>query len=81
MNVKTTTTLTPSDITSRIQWILEALPDLKSFWIKGEMINNDSCVEYDGQAVACGYISITPIQFTLTNELYINQLKKKILDE
>ena len=47
------------------------------FWIKGEMINDDSCVEYDGQAVACGYISITPIQFTFTNELYINQLKKE----
>ena len=39
MNVKTTTTLTPSDITSRIQWILEALPDLKNFWIKGEISN------------------------------------------
>lgn len=51
------------------------------FWIKGEMINDDSCVEYDGKAVACGYISITPIQFRLTNEPYINQLKKKILYE
>tara|TARA_Y100000768_G_scaffold374656_1_gene344584 strand:+ start:243 stop:1007 length:765 start_codon:yes stop_codon:yes gene_type:complete len=51
------------------------------FWIKGEIINDDPCVEYDGQAVASGYISITPIQFTLTNELYIKQLKKKILHE
>tara|TARA_Y100000591_G_scaffold305875_1_gene303822 strand:- start:58 stop:822 length:765 start_codon:yes stop_codon:yes gene_type:complete len=51
------------------------------FWIKGKMINDDSCVAYDGQAVFSGYISITPIQFTLTNEPYINQLKKKILHE
>ena len=45
------------------------------------MINDDSCIECDGQAVASGYISITPIQFTLTNESYINQLKKKIIYE
>ena len=45
------------------------------------MINDDSSVEYDGQAVACGYISITPIQFTLTNESYINQLKQKLSHE
>jgi 5'-nucleotidase len=51
------------------------------FWIKGKMINDDSCAAYDGQAVFRGYISITPIQFTLTNEPYINQLKKKILHE
>ena len=51
------------------------------FWIKGEMINDDSNVEYDGKAVASGYISITPIQFALTNESYINQLKKKIVHE
>ncbi len=51
------------------------------FWIKGEMTNDDSCIEYDGQAVASGYISITPIQFALTNKLYLNQLKKKILYE
>ena len=45
------------------------------------MIDDDSSVQYDGQAVARGYISITPIQFKLTNEPYINQLKKKILHE
>ena len=45
------------------------------------MINDDSNVEYDGKAVASGYISITPIQFALTNESYINQLKKKIVHE
>ncbi len=51
------------------------------FWIKGEMINNDSSVEYDGAAVKSGYISITPILFKMTNEPYINKLKKKILYE
>ena len=51
------------------------------FWIKGEMINDDPSIEYDGEAVSNGYVSITPIQFRITNELYINELKKKILYE
>ena len=51
------------------------------FWIKGEMINDDSSVEYDGKAVKSGYISVTPIQFRMTNEPYINKLKKKIIHE
>ena len=51
------------------------------FWIKGEMINDDSSIEFDGKAVKNGYISITPIQFRMTNEQYINKLKKKILHE
>ncbi len=51
------------------------------FWIKGEIINNDSSLEYDGEAVASRYVSITPIQFRVTNELYITELKKKILYE
>tara|TARA_B100000575_G_scaffold174321_1_gene139745 strand:+ start:159 stop:917 length:759 start_codon:yes stop_codon:yes gene_type:complete len=48
------------------------------FWIKGEIISDDSSLEYDGQAVENGYISITPIQFVLTNDSYINQLQKNI---
>ena len=51
------------------------------FWIKGELINDDSSVEYDGKAVKSGYISVTPIQFRMTNEPYINKLKKKIIHE
>ena len=51
------------------------------FWIRGEMINDDSSIEYDGEAVSSGYVSVTPIQFRITNELYINELKKKILYE
>ena len=51
------------------------------FWIKGELINDDSSVEYDGKAVKSGYISVTPIQFRMTNESYINKLKKKIIHE
>jgi len=45
------------------------------------MINDDSSIEYDGKAVKSGHISITPIQFRMTNEQYINKLKKKILHE
>ena len=39
------------------------------FWIRGEMINDDSSIEYDGEAVSSGYVSVTPIQFRITNEL------------
>ena len=51
------------------------------FWIKGEMVNNDFSIEYDGEAVSNGYVSITPIHFNITNESYIKDLKKKILYE
>jgi len=47
------------------------------FWIKGEMVNNDVSIEYDGEAVSRGYVSITPIHFSITNESYINELKKE----
>tara|TARA_B100000586_G_scaffold166472_1_gene121375 strand:+ start:123 stop:1280 length:1158 start_codon:yes stop_codon:yes gene_type:complete len=34
-----TTTFTPSEVNMRIQWILEALPDLQDIWIEGEISN------------------------------------------
>ena len=51
------------------------------FWIKGEIIDKDSSIDYDGKAVANGYVSITPIHFNITNESYINELKIKSINE
>jgi len=45
------------------------------YWIKGKMVNNDISIDYDGEAVASGYVSITPVHFNITNELYLNELK------
>ena len=35
------------------------------FWIKGEIRNLDSSVEFGWEAILNGYVSITPIDFDL----------------
>ena len=51
------------------------------YWIKGVIGNTDQSIEYDGEAVANGYVSITPIHYNITNKLYMNELKHKIIHE
>ena len=51
------------------------------FWIKGEIRNTDSSVEFDGEAILNGYVSITPIAFDLTDKLFINKLEKEFVYE
>mgnify|MGYP001163561945 FL=1 len=48
------------------------------FWIKGEIGKPDSSIEFDGEAISNGYVSITPIEFDLTNKRFINKLKKDL---
>ena len=50
------------------------------FWIKGKMRNIDSSIEYDGEAILNGYVSITPIDFELTNNRFINKLEQELKD-
>ena len=50
------------------------------FWIKGEMIDNDSSIDYDGKAVSSGYVSITPIHYNITNETFLNDLRLQFSD-
>ena len=50
------------------------------FWIKGEMDKNDSSIDYDGKAVSSGYVSITPIHYNITNELFLDDLRLQFLD-
>ena len=49
------------------------------FWIKGKIRNADPSIEYDGEAILNGYVSITPIHFELTNKLFINKLEKEFV--
>ena len=46
------------------------------YWIKGQMIDEDQSIDYDGKAIQENYVSVTPIHFKLTNELYKKDLKK-----
>ena len=46
------------------------------YWIKGEMIDNDSSLELDGYAIKNNYISITPLSFKMTNHSFFDELKK-----
>ena len=51
------------------------------FWIKGEIRNLDSSVEFDGEAILNVYVSITPIDFDLTNNVFMNKLKQEFIHD
>ena len=50
------------------------------YWMTGEMIDNDKTIEYDGLAVSSGYVSITPINFKMTNVGFMKKLKKVMIE-
>tara|TARA_B110000438_G_C15757206_1_gene625633 strand:+ start:546 stop:1304 length:759 start_codon:yes stop_codon:yes gene_type:complete len=50
------------------------------YWMTGEMIDNDKTIEYDGLAVSSGYVSITPINFKMTNVGFMKKLKKIMIE-
>ena len=52
--------------------ILDNLQKISNF----KKVDNDNSIEYDGKAIQNNYISITPISFDLTDESYLNDLKK-----
>ena len=45
------------------------------YWIKGQMKNDDNSIDFDGKAIKENFVSITPINYKLTNELYLKNLK------
>ena len=51
------------------------------YWMKGNMIKQDKELIYDGKALQEDYISITPIQFDMTNESCFNELQTRFEDE
>jgi len=46
------------------------------YWIKGKMIDDDQSLDFDGKAIKDNYVSVTPIHFNLTNETYLEDLRK-----
>jgi len=51
------------------------------YWMKGNIIDKDEELEFDGKAVRENYISITPIQFNMTNESYMDELRERFENE
>ena len=51
------------------------------YWIKGQMIDEDQSIDYDGKAIQENYVSVTPLNFKLTNESYEKDLKKYFSNE
>ena len=45
------------------------------FWIKGKIIDLDRSIKYDGKAIEMNYVSVTPIRFDFTDNLFMNELK------
>jgi len=48
----------------------------KYYWMIGEMVDNDKKRDFDGVAIKNDYVSITPINFEMSNIEYLDQLKK-----
>ena len=46
------------------------------YWMNGEIVNNDTSDEQDGYAIANNWISVTPIQYKLTDHKFLDKLKR-----
>ena len=51
------------------------------YWIKGKMIDDDQSLDFDGKAIEDNYVSVTPIHFNLTDETYLEDLRKDFSHE
>ncbi len=45
------------------------------YWMTGKIINPDTTLESDGQAISEGFVSVTPVHFKMTNESFMQELK------
>jgi 5'-nucleotidase len=45
------------------------------YWMTGQVIDPDPSSDFDGKALSEGYVSITPIQFQMTDMTFLEQLK------
>ena len=45
------------------------------YWMSGKIVNNDTSNEQDGYAIANNWVSVTPIQYKLTDHKFIEDLK------
>ena len=51
------------------------------YWMKGNVVDKDESIEFDGKAVSEKYISVSPIHFNVTNEAYMDELKGQFSNE
>ena len=51
------------------------------YWMKGQIIDEDVSMEFDGKAMSEKYVSVTPIHFSVTNTSYLKKLTRQFLDE
>ena len=51
------------------------------YWMKGNVVDKDESIEFDGKAVSEKYISVTPIHFNVTNDAYMDELKGQFPNE
>ena len=51
------------------------------YWMKGNVVDKDESIEFDGKAVSEKYISVTPIHFNVTNDAYMDELKGQFSNE
>jgi len=45
------------------------------YWMKGNVVDKDESLEFDGKAIRENFVSVTPINFKVTNEAYMDELK------
>jgi len=45
------------------------------YWMSGKIVNNDTSNEQDGYAISNNLVSVTPIQYNLTDHKFIDELK------
>ena len=45
------------------------------YWMSGKIVNNDTSDDQDGYALANNWVSVTPIQYKLTDYTFLDKLK------
>ena len=51
------------------------------YWMKGNVVDRDESLDFDGKALSEKYVSVSPIYFNVTNETYLKDLKKQFPDD
>jgi len=49
--------------------------------MKGNVVDKDESLEFDGKAIRENFVSVTPINFKVTNEAYMDELKGQFPNE
>ncbi len=50
------------------------------YWMTGEIIDPDTSLDFDGNAIKNGYVSVTPVHFEMTHQAFLDTLKTWRID-